>query len=253
MLLVTDNDSLIQSLVLGGTIFLIFVAIGILLLRRNRNRLSISLALYFISVAIGLMVNFTYRLLELLGVMNFTNHIQIFSTLQILTIYFTTFAGIFLLNFNLILYYSTRTFGKKRQNTLTLLYAIVLLGMFVTAFIFGPDEFGDVIKGVTWDPNTNDPIWNLYMGGYFLIVSQLVFIFIIYYAIKISKKMGKNKYSKKYLRNIIGILFFDVQLIGAFLAFTFGLRNVGFIIQAVAILPGAFLLASGLKKEPETE
>lgn len=252
LLQLTDiQRSLIQSLAMGGIIVIIFAVISILLLRRNRNRLSISLALYFISVAIGLMVNFTYRLLELLGIMNFTDHLPIFSTLQILTIYFTTFAGIFLLNFNLTLYYSTRTFGKKRQNTLTLLYAIVLLGMFVVAFLSGPNAAGEIAEGVTWD-NENNPLWNLYMGGYFLIISQIVFIFIVYYAIKISKKMGKNKYSKKYLRNIFGILFFDVQLIGAFLAFTFGLRDVGLYIQLAAILPGAFLLASGLKKEPET-
>lgn len=243
--------AIIQSLVFGGLIFLIFVTLSILLLRRNRNRLSISLAMYFISVAIGLLINFIYRLLGVFGILVFPTHEAIYSFLQICVIYFTTLAGIFLLHFNLALYFSTRTFSKKRQISLTLIYAVILLGMFVIGLIRLPNADGVLEYGVTWD-GTGNPVWNLYMGGYFLIISQLVFIVIIYFAFKISKRMGKNKYSKKFLRNILGILFFDVQLIGAFLAFTFGLRDIGLYIQLAAILPGAFLLAFGLRKEPES-
>lgn len=257
MLLQSDiSPQVTQSLIFGGVIMLIFVLISVLLIRRNRNRLSVSLTMYFMSVALGLLVNFIYRLLEALEIINLSDNEAFFSYMNITTLFFTTLAGIFLLNFNLTLFYSTRIFSKKKQTWLVVIYAIVLLGFYVIQLTVG---------GVTWivDPRSSEgsdmvPLYSFLLGGYFLIASQIVFIIIIVYALKITKKMGKNKYSKKYIRNILGILFFDLQMIGAFIANTFGdtdnpwARYVGFFTQLILILPGAFLLAFGLKKEPET-
>ncbi|MCF2141459.1 MAG: hypothetical protein K9W44_15495 [Candidatus Lokiarchaeota archaeon] len=264
MLVQTAESPAIQSLVIGGIIILIFLGISIMLLHRNRNRLAISLSLYFIFTALGLTVNFIYRLLELLGVLSFENSqdVVIFSVLNLITLYLTTIAGIHLLNFNLILFFSTKIFNKKRQLIVVLLYALILIGIFIIGFI--PFNIGgESILGITWaehpSPNQSSivPYYNIYLGGYFIIMSQIVFIFILYYSTKITKKMGKNKYSKKYLRNIIGILFFDLQLIGAFIANTFGssvvARNIGLWFQLLFTIPGALFLAFGLRKEPEND
>lgn len=262
MLIQTAESAAIQSLVIGGIIIIIFSFISFLLLKRNRNRLAISLSLYFIFVIIGLVANFIYRLLELVGVLTFSNptHVVIFSVLNLVTIYFTTLAGVHLLNFNLILAYSSRIFIRKKQWIISLVYAIILLGIFVFGFIT-LDIGGQQLPGIWWDVHPSPtqtsqvPYYNLALGLYFLLTSQVVFVVIIYFSIMISRKMGKNKYSKKYMNNIIGILMFDIQIIGAFVANTFGsseiARMIGLIIQLIFVIPGALFLAFGLRKEPE--
>ena len=241
---------------------MLFSGISILLLKRNLNRLSISLSLYFIFSAFGLLVNFLYRLLELLDVLQFSNpnHVTIFSILNLTTLYFTTIAGVHLLNFNLILVYSSKIFSRKKQIVTSVLYGIILLGIFVFGFL-SFDIGGEQVQGISWNVHPSPsqssivPYYNIYLGLYFLLTSQIVFLVIIYFSIIITKKMGKNKYSKKYIRNIIGILLFDLQIIGAFIANTFGssvlARNIGLWFQIIFTIPGALFLAFGLRKEPE--
>ncbi|UYP46285.1 hypothetical protein NEF87_002570 [Candidatus Lokiarchaeum ossiferum] len=230
----------IQTFVFNGIIIILFVIFSYFLLKRNRNRLSMSLTLYFLTISVGLILNIIYRAID-------EETVNI--VLNIFTIYFTTLAGVQLLNFVLNLYFSSQIHTLKRQLIYTIIYAVALLGLPIIGIIF--DQ-------VSWGPIAGVPIYEFSFGFYGLICSQIIFVFIIYYAMKIKTKMGANKYSTKFMRSIVGILCFDLQLIGAYLAHTFGgdstdspMRLIGLIFQLIFILPGAFLLYFGLKKEPE--
>ena len=232
MQLLTPQE--IQSFVFNSVILIIFGIFAFLLFKRNKNRISASIALYFITVSLGLIVNIIYRAI---------NIEQVNIVLNILTIYLITFAGIHLLNFNFLLYFSTKVHTKKKIIWLNLIYGIVLSGLFIIGISFG---------GVEWI--IDKPKYSIFFGLYGGILSQIIFVITIYYTIKISKKMGKNIYSKKYLRSIIGILCFDLQLLGAYYANTVGTdlaRTIGLIVQLLFILPGAFFIYFGIKKVPE--
>lgn len=229
----------IQTFVFNGIIIILFVVFSYFLLKRNRNRLSMSLTLYFLTISVGLVLNIIYRAIDIEDVS---------VVLNIFTIYFTTLAGVQLLNFVLNLYFSSQIHTLKRQLIYTSIFAVILLGLPIIGIFIDPVSWGDA--GV--------PLYPLAFGLYGLFCSQAVFVFIIFYAIKIKTKMGANKYSTKFMRSIIGILCFDLQLIGAYLAHTFGgdstdsaMRIIGLVFQLVFILPGAFLLYFGLKKDPE--
>ncbi|WP_371801842.1 hypothetical protein [Candidatus Lokiarchaeum ossiferum] len=239
MILQLSNQQ-IQTFVFNGIIIILFVIFSYFLLKRNRNRLSMSLTLYFLTISVGLILNIIYRAIDI-------NEVSI--VLNIFTIYFTTLGGVQLLNFILNLYFSSQIHTLKRQLVYTGIYATILLGLPIIG-IFAENP-------VTWEGGL--PIYPTLFGLYGLFCSQAVFVFIIFYAVKIKTKMGSNKYSTKFIRSIVGILCFDLQLIGAYLANTFGgnqtnspMRIIGLVSQLVFILPGAFLLYFGLKKDPES-
>ena len=97
------------------------------------------------------------------------------------------------------------------------------------------------------------PIYSTVFGVYMLIVSQIAFIFIIYSAIELKKSMGDTKFAKKYIFNIIGILLFDIILFGNIISNTVndpGLRGA-FLIISIVVIPAAFMVYFGLKKEDE--
>ncbi|QEE17943.1 hypothetical protein DSAG12_03781 [Promethearchaeum syntrophicum] len=233
MQLLTSQE--IQSFVFNSVILIIFCIFAYLLIHRNKNRISTTIALYFITVSLGLVVNIIYRAI---------NIEQVNIILNILTIYLITFAGIHLLNFNNLLFFSTKVHTKKKVIWLNIIYAVALSGLFVIGILF---------EGVEW---INDkPKYSILFGLYGAVWSQIVFAITVYYTFKISKKMGKNIYSRKYLRSIIGILCFDLQLLGGYYANTIDTeiaRTIGLIVQLVFILPGAFFIYFGIKKVPES-
>ncbi|MFX0073425.1 MAG: hypothetical protein ACFFAO_20295, partial [Candidatus Hermodarchaeota archaeon] len=106
--------------VVQGFIFAFFTAIAYKILKRSKKNENIILSSFFLSVSIGLFINFVYALL-------------IDETLVLILYYFTIFfialAPMFFLIFNLLILKSRNIITNKKQISLILTYAIILSGM----------------------------------------------------------------------------------------------------------------------------
>lgn len=244
----------VQTFAINGTMAIFILIIGSVVLRRNsKSRLNRSFFLFYFFVAFGLLINVAYRLINIEIYMIWMNRV---------TLFFSTFAIIFLFNFNMIIYHSEQVYTKKKAWLYGILWFLACSGFF----------WLDIEKGVQWDYNPNPgiqsllinpltagvPAWSTLFTIYSLIIAQGLFVVIIVIAIKIIKKFGDIKLRRKYVSSIIAIFLFDWILVGnmfnnwtviqdasAYLTMPF---SQIFLYSSVLVIPAVILLWLGIRK-----
>jgi hypothetical protein len=117
---------IIQIYVVQGILCIFFLFLAVKIIARQKKRLNYIFSMFFISEAIGLIINFIYAPLENEGLVKFLNF---------LTNFFTFYAPIFLLLFLIILYKTEKAFDTKKQLILLLSTGIIYFCMLFIALI----------------------------------------------------------------------------------------------------------------------
>lgn len=245
----------IQTFAINGTMAIFIIIIGASVLRRNsKSRLNRSFFLFYFFVAFGLVINVAYRLINKEVYMIWMNRV---------TLFFSTFAIIFLFNFNMIIYHSEQVYTQKKAWLWVILWALACSGFF----------WLDIEHGVQWDFNTAQsgiqilsinpgaagvPAWSTLFTSYSFIIAQGLFILIIVMAVRIILKFGDQKLRRKYISSIIAIILFDWILVGnminnwtfiqdvsTFMAIPF---STIFLYSSGLVVPAVLLLWLGIRK-----
>ncbi|MBD3193705.1 MAG: hypothetical protein GF317_01520 [Candidatus Lokiarchaeota archaeon] len=174
-----------------GALFVFFLYLAFKILSRDKKRLNIIFSLFYICEAIGIFVNFIYAPItveEVVKVLNF------------LTNFFSFFAPIFLLIFNLILLKSEKVINEKIQLVIITSYGVALFMMLVLTFIPG--------VGVNMNAANNfTPHWEL---PFFIYVTSVFSAFSIiptvYFSYKIYRQFQDEKLKKKWKLFILGCI-----------------------------------------------
>ncbi|MGV9172072.1 MAG: hypothetical protein ACOC35_05855 [Promethearchaeia archaeon] len=173
----------------GGIFYLIM---AFLILQRDTKRLNKIFSMFFISIAIGTIVNVIYVAIEIRLVVRILN---------IVTYYFFCFGQMFLLIFSLILLKSERIIDSKKQIILINSFAALLLGLFIIGIGFDGVTLNDKWK----------PVWDLSFVLYSLLICGIVTILpTIFYSIKIYEKFQNEVLKKKWKFYLFGIIIYYI-------------------------------------------
>lgn len=229
-----------------------FLIFGVLIMKRKRTRQTITLSAVFLVPAFGLMINILYRAIDAYA-FNLVGNV--------ITIYLTSFGLIHLLMFNLMLLKSGKAFTTFKQLLYTMLYGVLLAGLFVIGLQYGGVEWeytgvaGEIgFLGRTTDPlDVGLPVWSVTFMIYGLIISQLGAFAVLYTGIRLYQQMGgkESKYSKKFIRAITGVILMDVVVVGNFIFNTLntGLGRTILLVMSICIIPAGFFLYFGLRQK----
>lgn len=224
---------IIAIYVANGIIFTFFIYLAYKILKQSRKRQNIYFSLMYISVAIGIFINFIYATLtdsNLIILLNF------------FTNYFITLGTIFLTVFVLILLKTEEIFDTKKQLTLIITYAILL-----SLMIFIPDGV-EVGPHTGWSPHWSWPLF-IYVA---IIITIMSVAPSLYYSIKLYKKFEDILIKKKWKFFIIGMSELFAVLYGTFFTHALNIsliRTIWSIIALVLSLSGAYLIYYGVAKK----
>ncbi|MBD3196664.1 MAG: hypothetical protein GF317_16530 [Candidatus Lokiarchaeota archaeon] len=196
----------LQIYVVQGILCAFFLFFAVRILSRQKKKLNYYFSLFYISEAIGLIINFIYAPLE--------NEI-IVKLLNFVTNFFSFYAVIFLLVFIILLYKTEKAFDPPKQIGLLLLTGVVYFCMIFIAII--PD-LGVEITEV----NDFTPHWGwlffLYIMG---ITTGFSTIPTLYYIFKIYKSFKDENLKQRWKYFFGGILFLYGLLYSIFVRNTF--------------------------------
>jgi hypothetical protein len=226
----------ILQLGIGGIYFLFIAA---LILKRSRKNLNKIFSLFFISVALGTIVNVIYASIsfEPLGIL--------VKFLHILTFYLFSLAQAFLLTFNLILLKSEAKINVKKQKILIAAYAALLSILFIVG-MFGGVELNDATK---WKP-----VWEVpfFLTAFIICIPTLI-IPILYFMIQIFQKFQDEQLKEKWRYFMVGVLLYFVMWFGTsisnFLAQDI-VRNIWAIVALISFLT-TYTMYYGVGKQIE--
>lgn len=215
--------------------FLLFLAYKIL--KRDRKRLNIILSLFYLSVVIGLLVNFVYAPIvddTIVRILNF------------FTNFFIYYAVIFLVVFELILLKSEKVITFPKQILIMLLYGIALFSMIFFVFIDG--------WGVTLNVDLA-PTWSIPFFIYVVLVVTLGGIIpTLYFALQISKKFEDEILRKRWKFFIIGVCALFIFMYGIFISNTLDnptIRTAMGALGLILAITGGYLIYYGVGKSIE--
>lgn len=220
-----------------GGIYFLFIAL--LILRRSRKNLNKVFSLFFISVALGTVVNVIYAPISSEAL------IDVVKILHILTFYLFSLAQVFLLTFNLMILKSEALINPKKQKIIIVVYAALLSILFIVG-MFG---------GVRLDPSTNwKPVWELsfFLTAFIICIPTLI-LPIIYFLIKIFQQFQDEQLRKKWRYFMVGVLLYFLMWFGTsisnFLAQD-SIRNIWAFIALVSLLT-TYTMYYGVGKQIE--
>ncbi|MFW9785055.1 MAG: hypothetical protein ACFFFB_22430 [Candidatus Heimdallarchaeota archaeon] len=224
-----------------GLVCAFFIFLAYKILKRDRKRLNIIFSGFYLSAAIGLLMNFIYAPLSDEAVVKFLNYLTNFGIF---------YSPIFLVVFNLILLKSEKVITTIKQLAILIGFGVYMFCMIF--FILTPD------MGVTIDASTEwSPEWSLPFFLYLIIgVSVLAVGPILYFSFKVYNKFEDVQLKKKWRAFIFGfsalMIFMYAIFISNFLA-TYDI-NVRLIMMAIAIIlgvVGAYLMYNGVGRQLE--
>lgn len=230
-----DLSRIIQVYVIQlgvGGIF--YFLIAYLVLRRSTKRLNQIFAMFFISVAIGTIINVIYASLHDRILVQFLN---------ILTYFLFGFALIFLLLFSLMVLKS-----EKLINTTKQLLAIIGWGLLFSGLFFIGMSGGTTIDPVTWKP-----IWYLPFTIYALSLATVSLILVFYFSIEIHRQFENPELKKKWKFYLFGIADYYFIFFGTTISNTLAIesvRTIWAILSLIAIL-STYTLYYGVAKQLE--
>jgi hypothetical protein len=220
-----------------GILFAFFLFLAYKILKRDRKRLNIIFALFYLSVVVGLFINFIYAPLiddTIVRVLNF------------LTNFFIYFAVVFLVVFELILLKSEKVITFPKQLLIILAYGIALFCMIFFVFVEG--------MGVTLSA-TLAPIWSVTFFIYVMLVVTIGGIVpTLYFAMQISKKFEDDTLKKRWKFFIIGVCGLFIFMYGIFISNTLNNSTFRLIMGALGLILaiiGGYLIYYGVGKSIE--
>jgi len=237
---------LIQVYLVQGLVFLFFLSLAIIILRRDRKRLNKIFAGFYVLVSLGLFFNFIY------APMRNDSLVVVIEVFNFLTNFSLLLGPIFLVIFQLILLKSEKIITKKKQMLIIISYAAVLSIMI--AFMFGTETGVDINSGTLWIPIYHLPIY------IFIIVVHSIGSTIptVYLSIKVLKKLTNPILKNKWKYFMVGIHSLNFFLYGTYSSyileviihgFRFGWSVAGFFI----VIVGGYLLFYGVGRQLEKE
>ncbi|TFG07147.1 MAG: hypothetical protein EU539_05710 [Promethearchaeota archaeon] len=179
--------------VVQGLVFLFFVTIAYKILKRDAKNENFMLSMFFISAATGFFINFIYALLvdELVVLI-----------LYYLTLFFIFLSPIFFLIFNILILKSKVKFNRKKQYTLIIIYAVILLGILM------------IPNGVKINEQTGwRPIWSFNLFIYLIII--VTFFAVgpgLALSFKIFRKFRDTEIKQRWSCYLIGMCFLSVLM-----------------------------------------
>jgi len=224
-----------------GILFVFFLFLAYKILNRDRKRLNIIFSLFYLSVVIGLLVNFIYAPIiddTIVRILNF------------FTNFFIYFAVVFLVVFELILLKSEKVITFPKQLLIILIYGIALFCMILLVFVDG--------WGVTLSQDEAtllSPIWSPPFFIYVVLVVTLGGIIpTLYFALQISKKFEDETLKKRWKFFIIGVCFLYIFMYGIFISNTLNLpifRTIMGALGLILAITGGYLIYYGVGKSIE--
>jgi len=215
-------------------VFFLFLAFKIL--KRDRKRLNIIFSGFYISPAIGFIINFIYApLIEESVVL----------LLNFLTNFFIFYSVIFIVVFNLILLKSEKAITTKKQLTILIVYGIAMFSMIGFLFIPG--------LGVTFNENWS-PIWSVPFFIYVVAIETIGVLPAFYLSFQIYKKFEDELLKKKWKFFIFGLCFILIFLYGIFISNTLNIdifRTLIGVVGLILALLGAYLMYYGVGRQIE--
>ncbi|MHA1914507.1 MAG: hypothetical protein ACW986_16510 [Promethearchaeota archaeon] len=181
-----DPARFIQIYVIQGGFALFFVFMAYLVLKRSRKLTHFYLGSFYLSSTIGAVINIIYANIF---------HATIVYVLHFLTYYILCFSLAFLFIFILILIKPINKFNKKKQTSILILYAMLLLGLML------------IPNGIIINQSTNwKPDWSWIFFIYSIVLCSSICIFPTgFYSVKIYKKFENDQLKKKWKYLLIGI------------------------------------------------
>lgn len=214
--------------------FFLFLAFKIL--KRDRKRLNFIFSGFYISPAIGFIINFIYAPLT---------DGSVVLMLNFLTNFFIFYSIIFIVVFNLILLKSEKAITAKKQLTILILYGIAMFSMI--GFLFYPNF------GVTFNDNWS-PIWSVPFFLYLVAIETIGILPALYLSFQIYKKFEDEILKKKWKFFIFGLCFIFIFMYGIFISNTLNIdifRTVIGLVGLILALVGAYMMYYGVGRQIE--
>ncbi len=228
---------IIAIYVANSIIFTFFIFLAYKILKQSKKKQNVYFSMMYISVAIGIFINFIYAPMTDPNLIIFLNF---------LTNYFITLGTIFLTVFVLILLKTEKVFTTIKQFTLILIYAILLFFMIVI-----PDGV-EVGPHTGWSPHWS---WPLFIYVAIVITCMSVGPSLIY-SIKLYNKFEDELIKRKWKFFIIGMSELFAVLYGTFFTHALNIsliRSIWAIIALILSLTGAYLIYYGVAKKFKTD
>ncbi|MEJ2250206.1 MAG: hypothetical protein P8Y97_11175 [Candidatus Lokiarchaeota archaeon] len=200
MLQQIDISGIIQVFIVQLIIAIIFIIVGLKIIRNNKKRLNYTFSGFYFCVAIGALLNIVYSIIKIeLPVL----------MLNFITNFFVSFGLIFIYSTNQIILKSSMVYDLKSQEKYMVLYGVLLI-LSIVFYFFG---FGVTINASTnWKPN-----WHLFYYLYMnLIVTIFAIIPMLYTSLKIYKDFKDETLRKRWKYYLIGLIGLIVYMYGAF-------------------------------------
>lgn len=222
-----------------GILFAFFVYLAYKILKRDTKRLNLVFAGTYISVSIGLFVNFIY------GPLTDLNAVY---TLNFVTNFFLWFSPIFLMVFNLILLKSEKIITTKKQEAIILVYGVLMFGM-----IFFP--WNDPIMGIYFAEPQSSPVWSVPFYLYVVMVMTIITtVPTLYFSFKIYEKFEDEVLKSRWKYFIIGAIEIYIFMYGIITANMLNIamfRTVMGLIGIFLCLTGGYLIYYGVGRQIE--
>ena len=227
---VLDPITWFQVYVIQGCIFAFFLVMAIKVLKRGNDRIYRIFSGFYICICAGFFTNFIFVLFLIQPLVWF---------LYLLTMYFLNLGVIFLTVFTMML--RSGEFSKKKQNVIIILFAILLIGMFLI-----PDGLY-IAEDNNWHPEYSDELII-----FFLSVASIAFIPALYNTVQIYKSIKEPMLKKRWKYFILGIIFVGTYGFGTLITYkiTLGVILIPYgIATFILMLLSSYFLYYGMAKK----
>ena len=181
-----DLARFLQIYVIQGGFAIFFFYMAIIVLKRGKKRTNLYLSSFYLSTAIGGLINIIYANIFI------ENIVYI---LHFITYYVLCYSLVFLLIFSLIILKPADKINTKIQIILLILVGILLLGL-----LFIPNGI-QINQTTNWKPNWS---WSFFL--YSVIVCSVILIIpLSYYSLKIYSKFENQQLKKKWKYFLMGM------------------------------------------------
>lgn len=223
-----------------GFMCLFFLFLAFKILKRDRKRLNLIFSGFYISPAIGFIINFIYAPLTDLTVVLMLNF---------LTNFFIFYSSIFIVVFNLILLKSKKAITTRKQLTILILYGIAMFSM-IGFLLYPVPGFG---FGVTFNENWS-PIWSVPFFLYLVVIETIAIFPALYLSFLIYKKFEDEILKRKWKFFIFGLCSILIFMYGIFISNTLNIdifRTVIGLVGLILALVGAYMMYYGVGRQIE--
>ena len=238
MILQIDFSRIFLVFVIDMMMAIFFLGLGWSILRRRRSRLNATFSGFYISIALGLLINAAYIVI---------NEIFRSEPLALLLYYISAFlifyGPVFMLATNRILIHSEVVYSLKSELKLILIYGFAL-GFMVIFYFFDGIEFNE---STNWRP-----VWSLpYLIYTIIVVTAFTTIPTIGSSFKILTVMKDKMMKRRWVWLMIGLLGLYAYEYLVFITFYFNTDFLRMIssLYAITVILWVWLIYKGVKRE----